>query len=58
MTTAIERLSQRSERQLINDWLDQIGETDKDIRFEVLDTCAKDVEVRAYYVRMAKGELQ
>ena len=49
--------SRDSDRKLINDWLDRIGETDKDIRFEVLDTCAKDVEARAYYVKMAKGEL-
>ena len=41
---------------LINKWLEFIGETDKACIDEVLDTCRKDPEHRAYFV-MRSGEV-
>jgi len=46
-----------TDRKKISDWLDRIGESDEQIRDEVMDACTADLEARKYYVAMAKGEL-
>lgn len=50
MTTAIERLQDKSDRAKVNLWLTKIGEHDEACRAEVIEQCAKDREARAYYV--------
>jgi len=47
--------NEKSDRQLINDWLDKIHETDPACRQEVLDACANDKSARTYYLEQAKG---
>ncbi len=47
--------NEKSDRQLINDWLEKINETDPACRQEVLDACANDKSARAYYLEQAKG---
>lgn len=49
---------QASDRQLINDWLDRINEHDPALRNEVLDQCKSNPDVRAFYVKKAKGEIE
>ena len=43
-----------TDRKKVNDWLDRIGETDPKCREEVLQACAKDLDARKYYVRLAE----
>jgi len=47
--------NEKSDRQLINDWLDKIHETYPACRQEVLDACANDKSARTYYLEQAKG---
>ena len=49
----IAKMDKLTDRQKINNWLDSIGEFDPACREEVMDACAKDKEVRAYYVSRA-----
>ena len=49
--SAIERLRANSDRYKIEQWLDHIGEHDKDCRAEVLAQCKEDASARAYYVQ-------
>jgi hypothetical protein len=46
-----------TDRELINEWLDMIGETDHACRDEVLAGCAADKKCRAYFVKIANAAL-
>ncbi len=49
----IAQMDKLTDRQKVNNRLDSIGEFDPACRDEVLAACAKDKEVRAYYVGRA-----
>ena len=46
--------SKQTDRQLVNIWLDEIGEHDPACREEVIEAC-KTPDGRAYYVTQAKS---
>ena len=51
----MENTKKMTDRELVNDWLDKIHETDPACRQEVLDACANDKSARTYYLEQAKG---
>lgn len=49
--------NQKTDRQKVLDWLKQINETDPKCIAEVIEQCSKDAEARAFYVKLANGEI-
>ena len=47
----------KSDRELVNDWLDRINEHNQACRDEVLEQCKNDPDARKFYVQKAKGEI-
>lgn len=51
MSKLAELKTRDTDRAKINAWLDHINEHDPTCRAEVLESCAKDTDARAYYVK-------
>ena len=45
-----------TDREIITEWMDRIGEEDAAWKDSIIEQCTKDKLARAYYKKMALGE--